>query len=175
MNLGVQLHISPAQALIEQVAAVENDPELYFRQKPNGGFWTSSWREDTQDSDWVEWCRSEAFDTVEERNWWLLTPHPECKIYTIDSLADFNRCLTEYGYPAKIASLDLIFAGKRVIDFEKLALEFDGLHLTERGNAQTHLSYPNDLNGWDCESTLWFRWCFTSVERIEPRVMAPQE
>ncbi len=166
VELGIQLHISSAKILIEQVAPVENDFEAYHRQKPKGGLWTSSWQEET--SAWVEWCRGEDFDNVDERIWWLLTPRPNCKLYIIDSLKDFQRCLMEYGEPAPLAIAYPVFAEKRVIDFEKLAQEFDGVHLTERGNGQTHLSYPNDLNAWDCESTLWFRWCFTEVRQMQP-------
>ena len=161
--IGKQLHVSPVKDLIEQVAPVQNDFEAYYRQKPKGGFWTSSWQEETQDSAWVEWCRGEDFDGVDEKMWFLLTPNPDCKLYIIDSQQDFHRCLMEYGQPASIASIDPIFAQKRVIDFEKLAKEYDGLHVTEHGSYVNHLSYPNDLNAWDCESTLWFRWCFTDV------------
>lgn len=56
------------------------------------------------------------------------------------------------------------------IDFERVAQEYDGIWLTEQGNGATHLSYPHDLNGWDAESVLWFRWCFSQVERIETPV-----
>ena len=112
MQVGIQLHLSEVHALAENVASVENDPMSPFRKKPKYGFWTSTWREETQDSDWVEWCRGQ--------------------------------------------------------DFEQLAQSYDGLRLTERGNSRLHLSYPLDLNSWDSESTLWFRWCFTAVEKIVP-------
>ncbi len=164
--MNTQLFISHATPIPELLIPVENDPEGFFRQKPTGGFWTSSWRELTQDSDWVEWCRGENFGAPNEKHWFLLTPHPDCKIYTINSLKDFKRCLIEYGDPVPLAQKYPSFAEKRVINFEKVAQEFDGLHLTEKGNGETHLSYPNDLNGWDCESTLWFRWCFASVQTI---------
>ena len=164
---GTQLHISSAKALIEQVAPVENEFDAYYRQKPKGGFWTSTWREESQDSDWIEWCRGNSYYSTDESNiWWLLTPRPECRLYTIDSLRDFTGLLMEYGERPPIAYEIPLFADRRVIDFEKLARQFDGVHLTERGNAGTHLSYPNNLNAWDCESTLWFRWCFSEVRQI---------
>ena len=162
----VQLHISTASDLQAQVIPVKNDPRGYYRQKPKGGFWTSTWHEETHDSAWVEWCRSTRHYGMDEQHWWLLTPHAGIRLYTIDSLADFNQCLLDYGFPSPNLRLGPLFAGQRVLDFEKLAGEFDGLHLTEQGNQETHLSMPNDLYAWDCESTLWFRWCFTDVQRI---------
>lgn len=164
--LGLQLTVSIAHALIEQVSPVENDPEGFYRQKPKYGFWTSTYREDTHDSAWVEWCSDTNFGDVHNSNWFLLTPSPETRIYTIDSLQDLNQCLQQYGgYP--YPELRKIWGGMKFIDFERLAKEYDCINLTERGNAQTHLSYPNNLNGWDCESTLWFRWCFTDAKKLE--------
>ena len=168
---GVQLYITHSDELREEVTPVVNDPESFYRQKPTGGFWTSSYREESQDSDWVDWCRGENFSDPDTMNWWLLTPHADCKLYTIRSLKGFNRCLMEYGSPVPLAQEYPSFAAKRVIDFERLALEYDGLHLTERGNQETHLSYPNNLNAWDAESTLWFRWRFTQIEKISPATM----
>lgn len=52
-------------------------------------------------------------------------------------------------------------------DFERMAEEYDGLHLTEEAAGSLHLSYPLDMNSWDCESTVWFRWVFSEVSRIE--------
>src|SRR5436853_6944986 len=71
--IGVQLHISLSQALVDQIASVEND-EMSFRKKPKYGFWTSSWREETQDSSWVEWCSGENYGDPYSQQWFLLTP-----------------------------------------------------------------------------------------------------
>lgn len=137
-------------------------------QKPTGGLWTSTWNAENKQSDWLEWCMSEDFDNPLEKSKWLLTPRPDCRIYTIDSLADLLHCIhSEYGYPC---SYNDIFAGmydRYYIDFERMAQDYDAIHLTARGNAETHLSFPNDLNGWDVESTLWFRWCFDEVKLVE--------
>ena len=41
-------------------------------------------------------------------------------------------------------------------DFEKVALEFDAIHLTTRGMMETRFTpfETPDLYGWDCESVL---------------------
>jgi len=172
-SLGVQLFVGNAVPLPELLEPIKNDPDAYYRQKPHGGFWTSTYRKETHDSAWIEWCRGEEFGDVDKLRWHLLTPRPDCKIYTIDSRMDFKRLLKTHGLVPPIAHMHSFFADKLTIDFEKLAQEYDGLHLTSRGNGQTHLSYPNDLNAWDCESILWFRWCFTEVQQVQP-VEPPQ-
>ena len=169
--MSIQLHISSAKVLIEQIAPVKNNEKMVSIKKPEGstGLWTSTWREETQDSAWVEWCAGENFGTPYTDHWYLLTSSPDSNLYVIDSVADFSRLLKLYHYECPLVQ-KMRAAGyaPATIDFEALSKDYDGLHLTERGNARTHLAYPHDLNSWDSESTLWFRWCFTSVKQIAP-------
>jgi hypothetical protein len=52
----------------------------------------------------------------------------------------------------------------KMFDFEKLAQDYDAMHLTKRGQIETRFSYDVNLwGGWDCESTVWFRWVFAEV------------
>ncbi len=151
--LGVQLHISCVQALAEQVASVENNTRSSIR-KPKYGLWTSSWREETQDSGWVEWCRWEEFDDPDKQQWFLLTPKADSKLYVIDCYADLQRLVDTYIWESPEAKqlgnshLRKYYTG---IDFERLSQDYDGLHLTKKGN-----------------NRLWFRWCFTKIEKIAP-------
>src|SRR5579859_5289640 len=186
-------HTKPLAA---PVRAVENSEESAFCKKPKRetGFWTSSWQEETQDSGWVEWCVSENFDEPYKRAWWVLTPAKTANLYIVDGLADLLTLLDQFPWETEMQQrmnaileaswkemtldpLMLRVMGPTLttrrnrhrcyIDFERLAQEYDGIWLTEQGNCETHLSYPHDLSGWDCESILWFRWCFDHVERIE--------
>jgi len=43
---------------------------------------------------------------------------------------------------------------KEYPNFELLATMCDAIWLTEKGQNETHLSYPISLYGWDCESVL---------------------
>ena len=173
--LGVQLHFSSVQALIEQVASVEND-EMIFRYKPKSttGLWTSSWREETKDSEWVEWCRGQEFDSPDESQWFLLTPKTDSRLYVIDCYSDLQRLIDIYNWESPISKTikrklgDPYARHYEGIDFVRLAQDYDGLHLTSNGNEQLHLSHPLNMNAWDSESTVWFRWCFTKVEKIAP-------
>ncbi len=55
------------------------------------------------------------------------------------------------------ATEDII--GQPVLDFEKLARDFDGIWLTAEGQWDTRMTSPN-LYGWDVECVLFFRWVF---------------
>ena len=52
------------------------------------------------------------------------------------------------------------------MDFERLAQDYDALQLTRDGYLRTR-SMPV-LDGWDCESSLWFRWVFQDCHEVTP-------
>lgn len=184
--LGTQLHITSFDTISDQVfVGVRNSERSALIKKPwrGTGLWTSSWRAETQDSAWIEWCRDNHFGHPYDKNWFPLTPKNDAKLYVIDGLADLIDLLRDYKWiPSMLEKMNDDMKGFQRhinamandygtryftgIDFERLSQEYDGLWLTEKGNAETHLSYPHDLNGWDCESVLWFHWCFTDVQRI---------
>lgn len=162
-SLGLQLHIGTCVALIEKIPPVKN------RQvKPEGGFWTSTLKDGS--SGWVDWCRAEQFRNPDMDNWFLLEPAPNARILTIDTLADLKRLLARYNFNPFSRITDLVF---RYPDFERIAQRYDAMRLTEEGQWRTRMSMPDSLYGWDCESTLWFRWKFTSVRRLRDPLEAP--
>ncbi len=193
MQPGTQLYTTNAEKLNEQVIPVKNSEQSagIHKPEPGTGLWTSSWRESTRDSDWVEWCKASDYGSVDTRIWWLLTPNERTNLYTIESRFDLLDLLTRYTWETDMLKQlnesigpmqeALVYSWSEPfrrplpierrhfawIDFEKLAQEYDGIWLTEAGNASTHLSFPHNLNSWDCESILWFRWCFSDVTRIE--------
>lgn len=193
MQPGKQLHISMTDELLDasRFVPVRNDDFTETRKKPEAGtgFWTSSFREETQDSAWVAYLQrndQEPFSV----SWYLLTPREGITLYIVDNLEDLFALLDTYTLEtpyqqkenAELGELHLsapyssyyrqLPTTKRnrhfaAIDFERLAQDYDGMWLTEAGKKATHLSIPHNLNGWDSESVLWFRWCFTQIERIE--------
>lgn len=124
------------------------------------GLWTSTYQQETHDSEWVEWCIYNNWCDVEQKRWFLLTPSKTARIYTIDSLRDFKRALKLYRSTPYLNYE--IFAH---LDYEAISRDYDAIHLTSPGQQETRLSVPN-LYGWDVESTLWFRWCFDEVQEI---------
>ena len=137
--------------------------------KPDGGLWTAQWDE-TYGGGWAQWCIAEEYGVGSDRSWphvWLLTPDPEARILVIDTYEDLERVFERWpdrhediswreGYPAWL----------------EIAEEFDGVFVTEDGQWRTRLTHPLSLYGWDCESTLWLRWCFERVEYLGKRSFA---
>ena len=115
--------------------------------KPEGGLWTSP-----VDSKygWKQWCTMEDAFTETLTKHFYLNLTPEARIYVIDSLEDLHQC------PKCMGLLD------QVIDFPKMAREYDAIWLTTRGQQVTRYSFPMNLYGWDCESVLLLNaHCFT--------------
>ena len=160
----LQLHVSPAVVNLQPlVAPVENRHFI----KPKWGFWTSTYDAERQSSAWVDWCLAEEFGDVTAGSWFVLTPDPRARVYVIDGLVDLQHLIKNYPQPGAEAYMRFYAC----LDFERLAQEYDAIHLTERGQWATRHSTPN-LNGWDVECTLWFRWCFTSMEQVERAALA---
>lgn len=161
-----QLFISDNAPSPSKIAEAKNQNGFC---KPKGGLWTSTWNQDEYSSGWVDWCLSEEFDDPLNKRWFILKPKEKLNILTIDSLSDLIKLIDKY--PWQENSLHYL---KPTLDFEAIAKDFDAIHLTESGQIQTHLPMNLfemkmiDLYGWDCESTLWFRWCFDEVAEIEP-------
>ena len=125
--------------------------------KPQGGLWTSTYNNE-HGSDWIRYMYNSRYDLLQDREsskpyyFTLLYPGPQTKVLTIHTINDFNWLM--HFYP------DGHFP-----DFEALTKEWDGIHLTANGQRETVLK----LYGWDCESTLWFRWVFERTIVIHER------
>lgn len=154
-HLKTQLFLSVATPMPELFLPITNAQFV----KPRGGLWTSTY--DGLTSAWVEWCVAEQYGSFDTTRWFLLTPAPAMRVLTVDSVADMTALYEQY----VDRSIGLPFLN--AIDFEAMARDYDAMHVTERGQHATHLSLPRNLYGWDCESTCWFRWCFTTIEEIK--------
>jgi len=158
------------------VTPVKNEGSASYLKKPqfNTGLWTSTYRESTQDSAWVSWCKKEDFGNPYGLRWYLLEPKHTARIYCIRGEAEAALLLKDYSWiDERVKSLYDVFSEFASytftgFDFERLAQDYDGLQLTARGNVLLHNSLRCNMNAWDAESTLWFRWCFTRVEEITP-------
>ena len=108
--------------------------------KPYGGIWASP----TESKfGWKQWCTLEHFGNLKEQHPVTLEIDTE-NFITIDHSRDL-KLLPWY----KIGGF------LEAIDFEKLKKQgVDGIILTEKGQWDTRLTYPQNLYGWDCESVL---------------------
>ena len=112
--------------------------------KPWGGLWGSP---ENSKFGWERWCEMEGFRI--ERNKesrFKFTLDPDAKIYVINSIPDL------LAVPYKIRKWE----DEDLIDFEKMALEYDAIFLTVKGEQETRFSWESGMSlyGWDCESIL---------------------
>jgi len=154
-----QLFLSSAPPRAEALVPVTNCQFV----KPKGGLWTSTYDAKECASGWVAWCEHEAPAYLVGRRWFLLTPAADARVLIINTVADMDalyRC-----YADRVTGLSFV----SMLDFEAMARDFDAMRVTEAGQWATRLTYPQNLYGWDCESTVWFRWKFVRVQEIRAR------
>lgn len=159
--LGVQLFVGGAPRP-ELIQPTRNRPSLYsaVALPAGGGFWTSTWNEKERSSDWLDFCRVNGLRYLENSERYLLTVDRNARVYHVDSVKDLDTLFAIcYGAQVEVFRLTQHYP---VLDYEKLAERYDGIHLTKRGQRRTRHSEPN-FYGWDCECTYWFRWSFTIV------------
>jgi len=163
-HIPLQLHLSICPFLVETVSPVRNQkPSSFELAKPCGGLWTSTYDPHAHSAAWVDWLAGQG-EYIDPRScyWFLLTPIHNAKVYTIDSHNDLTLLLNRY--PRAFSDRSIKY---RYIDFEAMSQRYDALHLTTKGQQMTsdESDYAN-LSDWSVECTLWFRWCFTEVQRI---------
>lgn len=93
---------------------------------------------------WKDWCEDKEFRECSESNCFTFKLTDNARVYVIDTYKDLESV------PYLIKDGDLY----QTIDFEKMATEYDAIHLTINGQLETRLSFPLSLYGWDCESLL---------------------
>ena len=118
-------------------------------EKPNHGFFTSSWDEDTQTSAWMRSRGYTCRDDSERRTPVLLKPDPYATLFVVDSMEDFDSLAS--AYPQRYSNP----LNPRVCpDWSRIAGVVDAVHVTDRAvvNLDNHYAHA-----WEVESTLWFR------------------
>jgi hypothetical protein len=144
--LAPQLLVHDRDVLEPRIRPNKNDPKNLG--KPRGGFWTSTYDPD-YGSGWVRWCVAYRYNDPFDLHWTVVHVPKSARVATISSQSDWAALIERY--PCTVR-------GRRGLDFEKLAPEYDGLHLTNEGYLRTRSRRSGPaLIGWDCESTLWFR------------------
>lgn len=135
-----------------------------FLSKPEGGLWTSTLRDDGLCA-WIQWLDTGSWNPPDETRVFALEPDPDADVVEIASVDDLERLNDQFSRSSAPGSCrQHPFAP---LDFEEIAEEYDAIHLTERGQLETRLSWPG-LYGWDCESTCWLSWRFSEWELVGP-------
>lgn len=129
--------------------------------KPRGGLWTSTLTDDGR-SGWLDWVERESFHTGDEEIWHL-EPESDTEILIIEDQPHLEAILERYERPDLSGTLSTQARTFAPLDFEAIGENYDAIRLTEQGQWNTRMSRPG-LYGWDCETVLWLRWAFDSVE-----------
>jgi hypothetical protein len=129
-------------------------------EKPQHGFFTSSWDDERKTSAWIDWQATQPVRAAEKRTVHLLVPHPNAVLYVIDSPDDYDRLVD--GYPQHRS--DLPDHPQVCPNWERLAQEghFDAIHMTAAAVLDKDRWYAHR---WEVESTLWFHPKLTVVDR----------
>lgn len=152
-----QLRVDDRSVLEPSVCPVRNDAKRL--SKPRGGFWTGTYDPD-YGSCWVRYCVAYRYTDPFELHWIVLSVAASARVAVIDSAEDLSALIDRY---------PRIVRRRRGLDFERLSIDYDGLHLTPNGYLRTRSRRPGPaLIGWNCESTLWFRWVFIESNEVEP-------
>ena len=128
-------------------------------EKPYGGRWTSTYTpKEKYPSAWAHWCHWEMPHWLCIKGI-LYTISKDARVFIIDSAEDLVVLDKDYGMNKDTSSTS--FGLSVSFDFEKMALDYDVINLTEKGYGETHGYRATSkgynkvrLWGWDCESTL---------------------
>ncbi|WP_339061761.1 hypothetical protein [Tepidibacillus marianensis] len=175
INVSIQLNVLSGEINPTKMNPIKNNLSAL---KPSGGLWTSSY-DPFIGSDWVQYSfQVGGFRVPDNETWdgYLLYPNKDVRIYTIDSYKDLESLMKQYRVKSKLKFPN--FYARRVnysIDFEKISQEYDAIHLTKKGHLLTKKSYPYNLDGWDVESTIWFRWVFDKTVPVQEAFVREKE
>ena len=126
--------------------------------KPHkGGFWTSTYKPGIVSS-WVQWCGVSEYTTHKTTHHFLLDVVPGANV--LDTWYDADIIRTYEYYTGELSYAE----GRYLINFANMAHSgYDGIHYS--GRVQDILRSSFDT--WDCESTLWFRFCFENIRALQ--------
>ena len=109
------------------------------REKPAGGLWACP---EHNQNDWINY----AWDTWGRITWpedrIELEIGEHARVLVIDGLEDLNRILK---------TTKLTWQCWELLDFEALSKDYDVIHLTKKGQLETH---EHGLFAWDVETVL---------------------
>lgn len=129
------IHYGEYKFIPEKLKPVKNNIALHTKPY-QGGLWTSP-----LDSEfgWKEWNERETSNDYKENKYFIIQLKEDAKIFIIDSYDDLKNA-------------PLI--NNRILNFEKIAEQYDAIWLTFKGMEETRISMYVDLYSWDCETVL---------------------
>lgn len=141
--------------------------------KPKRALWTST-RTTPSITPWLDHGENQAAGEVHP---WAVEAPPDARVAEIHSPANWAALVRQH----PCASPGVIFTGAKHPpasayrldpDWASAARDWDAVHLSVGGWLTAHdVPYEaqgvmTELRGWDMESTVWFRWCFSSASPL---------
>ena len=138
-----------------------------FLNKPIGGLWSSP---KNSQWGWKDWCESEMF---REKSYFKVgfkfKLKSSAKIFILNTISDYLSLPDEYFWRDPM-NMTLT----KSLNWEKLATEYDGFLLTEKGLEETRdLGFDPFVKGrqgfysWDCETLLVFSLdCISEIKSL---------
>ena len=123
--------------------------QMACQNKPQGGFWTSGYREKIKSSDWEEWKKMKmphwrsGMGAVFE-----VVGNP--KLAVVNNNKDYAKLLKKYD--ASHYEEMGCGGGKYYLNWHALSKKYDGFRLTFKGSRD----FIPGVHEWDVESTVWF-------------------
>jgi hypothetical protein len=130
-------------------------------EKPEHGFFTSSWDAQRATSPWIEyWATTPRAAREPARQIWLLHPRPDARLYVIDGAGDYEGLVQDYTQRYGDRSVSSRVPAAPYWSRIAAAGLFEGIHVTARAvRAYAQYSYARS---WTVESTLWFKAAFAT-------------
>lgn len=140
-----------------------------FLNKPYGGLWSSP---KNSQWGWKDWCKSEMFREKSLRFGFKFKLKKSAKIFVLDAISDYLNLPDEYFWRDPNSMMLT-----KSLNWEKLATEYDGFLLTEKGLEETRdlgfdpfVKGRQGFNAWDCETLLVFSLdCISEVKSLRTK------
>jgi hypothetical protein len=129
--------------------------------KPRRALWTST-RTGALPWGWLTYLRSGADPLPPPWHVWRLNVAADARVYEIDSPAAWALLCGRYPAEFEADSVQPDWTALSV-DWDAVHLPVGGLLTTQQVPVTTQSRRRCELRGWDAESTVWLRWCFTDV------------
>ncbi|GAB6456217.1 hypothetical protein bcgnr5390_12080 [Bacillus luti] len=162
-----QLYVGKGEPTEQNIRVIKNDIEI---NKPIGGFWTSTFINEREGSDWVRYSKNILTRYNSSTKAYTLTVSKDARIAQVNSMDDYEELLRKYKLEMADPILASISIFSNLIDFELLSKDYDGFQISQKAVSMAKGSFKYiSLGAYDCESAVWFRWCFDKVEELDKR------
>jgi hypothetical protein len=135
--------------------------------KPRAALWTAT-TVGSMPGGWSLYLRIGEDQRPPPYRLWRLEALPSARVYEVHGPDDWRALCGQY--PGDI------FEGRLLPDWQAVARDWDGVHLSIGGLLTTQRVAVDtggrraQLDSWDSESTVWLRWSFGRVERLPDAV-----